>query len=62
MQVLDDLEAVLGPVPDGPDAVVYDCAAEIYSTFRMQLACLPRDLLSQVLGSHECDMWEVRAR
>lgn len=59
--VIDDMDAVLGPVPDGQDTEVFDICAEMYASWRMQLACLPRAMLDQVVVGYNCDMWDVLA-
>ena len=56
--VIQDMIATLGPVaPEQQTA--YDAAHEIYSTCRMLLAVLDRDLLARVVSGCECDMWQV---
>jgi len=46
-QVLEDLEATLGPLPPRQQ-LSCDAITEVYSSDRAMLACLPRDLLDQV--------------
>ncbi|KAG2488998.1 hypothetical protein HYH03_012437 [Edaphochlamys debaryana] len=47
-EVLADVERCLGPVPVAQQAV-YDGVQEVYGSPRMQLACLPRDLLDRLV-------------
>lgn len=47
LQVLEDLEAALGPLPPRQQ-LAYDAITEVYSSDRAMLACLPRELLDQV--------------
>lgn len=56
--VLEDVEAVLGPVAD-THYEYYGATYELYGTTQMLLACLGRDELRRVCGSWRCDMWEV---
>ncbi len=59
MQVLDDLAQVLPPVPDSQQEG-YQWTHEIYSSTRMTLAALPRELLPSVLGAVKgCDAWQL---
>eukprot|EP00803_Ostreobium_quekettii_P000587 evm.model.scf_882.5 EVM.evm.TU.scf_882.5 scf_882:18796-20208(+) len=56
--VLQDLRTTLGPVADD-QLEAYTLTEEIYASQRMQLACLPRDLLESVCGGREVSMWST---
>lgn len=59
MQVMQDVQDVLPPVPDD-QAEAHRTTYEIYSTFRMQLAALPDQLLQQVCGAVKgCSLQEL---
>jgi hypothetical protein len=58
--VMADMENVLGPVP-ARQALAVEAIDEIYMCCRMMLAALPRDLLQQVAGNLNCDLWDVLA-
>lgn len=60
-EILADLDLVLPPVPEGESQQVKDMVAEIWGTMRMQLACLPPDMLQQVVAGNNCDFSELLA-
>ncbi len=57
-QVLQDMNQVLGPVPESQFEAV-ESIEEIYGCNRMMLAALPREQLAKVCSGLKCDMYEV---
>jgi len=57
-EVMEDMDTVLGAVPDAQMPAV-EAISEIYGSTRTMLACLPRDLLAQVCSGYKCDMYEA---
>lgn len=57
-RLIQDMTGILGPVPDDHQEA-YQSTHEIYSTCRMLMAVLKRELLEQVVSGVDCNFWDV---
>lgn len=57
-KLVQDMIGILGPVPEDQKEA-YESTSEIYSTCRMLLAVLEKDLLEQVVSGVGCDIYEL---